>query len=466
MAPRSNFNLRQLALIIAAIHSPLAFAAPAGRVEFATGEPVVIGSDGRERPARKGEPIVSGDRVMTRAGRAQLAFADGAFVSLQPNTDFGVEEYHFKGSNDGSEKSIFSLMKGALRTVTGLIGRGKREAYVMKTPTATIGIRGTGGRIEVNEQGTFILGTSGTWFMSTPGGTIDIPAGTAGFAGTDRNAPPRTTSIVPNTPPAGPSASSSSGGSGGMPPPVYVAAEQITSSGTVATVVPTAPAAPTTMADGSGYGISYTNLWLTASPTLDIGATATFNAGTALTSWNSPMNSVAPAQIDQSGNDGLIGWGRWTGSMQLDGSPYTGLGGEAMHYVVGMPTAVMPTSPGTVPYTQIGATTPTIANASVPSPASVSASFSADFSVSQLNYSITATVGGLGYTASGTNVAFTGNTFSNSGISYAGSACASGCNGAVQGIFTGSAADRVGLIYSIESLGLGSTAAGAIAFKK
>ena len=40
--------------------------------------------------------------------------------------------------------ATFSLVKGGLRTVSGLIGkRGNRDAYKMNTATATIGIRGT-----------------------------------------------------------------------------------------------------------------------------------------------------------------------------------------------------------------------------------------------------------------------------------------------------------------------------------
>lgn len=196
----ARLTLRRLVFLVAAAYAPALLASPAARIEFATGEPVIIGANGQERPARKGEQIVAGDRILTRMGRAQLAFTDGAFVSLQPNTDFGVTEYNFKGRNDGTEKSVLSLLKGALRTVTGLIGRNKRDAYLMNTPTATIGIRGTGGRIEVNERGTLVAGTSGTWFISTLGGTIDIPAGTTGFASSNRQQPPETISGGPSTP--------------------------------------------------------------------------------------------------------------------------------------------------------------------------------------------------------------------------------------------------------------------------
>jgi hypothetical protein len=74
----------------------------------------------------------------------QLRFTDGAMVSLQPQTtQFRIDAYEFKGQPDGSEKGFFSLLKGAMRTITGAIGKADRKAYRLDTAVATIGIRGT-----------------------------------------------------------------------------------------------------------------------------------------------------------------------------------------------------------------------------------------------------------------------------------------------------------------------------------
>jgi hypothetical protein len=43
---------------------------------------------------------------------------------------------------DGDNAS-FNLVKGGLRSVTGLLGKRNKEKFAMKTPSATIGIRGT-----------------------------------------------------------------------------------------------------------------------------------------------------------------------------------------------------------------------------------------------------------------------------------------------------------------------------------
>lgn len=188
MAPDGQpFRLSQglmLALISAAFAGN-AYAQSAARVDFASGSVIAIGQDGRSRALDKGAEVATGDRIETAsAGRAQLRFTDGAFVSLQPNTTFEVREYHFTGRTDGSERGVFGLLRGAFRTVTGLIGRVNRNTYQVQTPTATVGIRGTGGVIALLEDGTLrVTGTSGTWSINKPNQKqLDVPAGTIGEA--------------------------------------------------------------------------------------------------------------------------------------------------------------------------------------------------------------------------------------------------------------------------------------------
>lgn len=455
-----RFPMRKLALLVAACYAPGVIAAQAARIEFSTGEPVVLSADGRERPARKGEAIVAGERVLTRAGRAQLAFADGAFVSLQPNTDFGVTEYNFNGKTDGSEKSVLSLVKGALRTVTGLIGRSKRDAYVMHTPSATIGIRGTGGRIEVNEQGTFVAGTSGTWFIRTQGGSIDIPPGGIGFARPNSEVPPELTNLQPNTPPVGPVLSG------------FVAPEQVNSSGGSASVPPAVA-----MADGPGYAVLHASSLdgLTA----DVASTtATFAGGAKLLSFvdavANPVNSGTTV-IYESGNDGLIGWGRWkAGDYYVNAVPQTLNGDQSLHYVVGVPTATMPNT-GVANYSFVAATSPTLTDGTAAGTI-VQANTTLQVNLAGIstavNFSIAANVGGYVYGLAGTGVTVSGGIASQtySGVNPGGwaTACAGacGCDGSIKVLFTGTNAERAGVIYSITGDAAPNTVNGAIVFKQ
>lgn len=93
----------------------------------------------------KGSTVKQGDTITTEKGAyAQIKFSDGAVMTIKPATKFVIQEHHFSEAEPEKDASTFSLLKGGMRTVSGLIGkRGNRDAYKMNTATATIGIRGT-----------------------------------------------------------------------------------------------------------------------------------------------------------------------------------------------------------------------------------------------------------------------------------------------------------------------------------
>ncbi len=131
-----------LALAIAAV-LPITVFADAGRVNFAMGRVQATGSEGQRRVLTRGSAINSGDTIETSTGRAHLRFTDGSYISLRPGSQFRIDEYRFKGKTDGRERGFFSMLRGGLRTLTGLIGKVNNSTYRVNTETATIGIRGT-----------------------------------------------------------------------------------------------------------------------------------------------------------------------------------------------------------------------------------------------------------------------------------------------------------------------------------
>src|SRR5256712_3238205 len=219
----NRFKLSPRGVMLALVSAALSEAALAntGHVDFAIGNVVVTEASGRAHALLKGAEVGSGDKIASGAdGRAQIRFSDGAYVSLQPNTEFDIKEYRYSGKADGTESALFGLFKGAMRTVTGLVGRANKSRYRIATPTATIGIRGTGGLIRVNNDGsTLVIGTSGIWSLTNNGGSIDVPAGTAGFAGTPPNLPPQPTTpgtvVRPPQAPTGPLPPTIGQGAGG-----------------------------------------------------------------------------------------------------------------------------------------------------------------------------------------------------------------------------------------------------------
>lgn len=120
--------------------------AEAANIVFATGSATVVGKDGASRKAERGSTLEPGETVDTGDGRAQLRFRDGATISLQPGTQFRVEQFRFSeqtGRASEEDRAFMRLIKGGLRAVSGLIGKERREQYRMDTAVGTIGIRGT-----------------------------------------------------------------------------------------------------------------------------------------------------------------------------------------------------------------------------------------------------------------------------------------------------------------------------------
>jgi ferric-dicitrate binding protein FerR (iron transport regulator) len=119
-------------------------AADSGSVEQLSGTLSVKGADGKIRILSRKSVIRSGDTINTEHDSyAQIKFADGGRVTLKPNTTVRLDQFKFSEDKPKEDSFIYSLLRGGLRAVTGLLGRRNKEAYELKTATATVGIRGT-----------------------------------------------------------------------------------------------------------------------------------------------------------------------------------------------------------------------------------------------------------------------------------------------------------------------------------
>lgn len=139
-----RLTLTALVLLLLAIGGPQVYASVhAAKIIYAFGQVQATGATGKGRTLRKGDQIFPGETVATIRGRAQLKFTDGGFASLQPNTEYKIDDYNFSGKADGKERSFLNLIRGSVRLVTGIIGKANRKNFQLKTKVATIGIRGS-----------------------------------------------------------------------------------------------------------------------------------------------------------------------------------------------------------------------------------------------------------------------------------------------------------------------------------
>ncbi len=88
-------------------------------------------------------------------GRAQFRMIDQALISVQENSVLKIQNYKYK--KGGKNNSVLiELLTGGLRTITGAVGKGNKEAYKLRTPLATIGIRGTDYEVELVPSGMYV----------------------------------------------------------------------------------------------------------------------------------------------------------------------------------------------------------------------------------------------------------------------------------------------------------------------
>ncbi|MFZ4534858.1 FecR domain-containing protein [Propionivibrio sp.] len=136
----NKLSFASLALMLAwgSLHA----AEPAGKVLMLQGTAVAV-RGALEVPLLRGTVVETGDLLRVAADSSlQVRFTDESVVALRANTQFKIDEYKFSDKGAG-DSSFFSLLKGGMRTITGLIGKRSPDAYQMRGVTATIGIRGT-----------------------------------------------------------------------------------------------------------------------------------------------------------------------------------------------------------------------------------------------------------------------------------------------------------------------------------
>ena len=125
--------------------SEVANVGASARIASLQGPVAAVGSGGERRVVAEGGPVYPGDIVETaNGGHAVLVFRDNTKVTVQARTQFKVENYVYASDNAAEGSVVFNLLSGGMRVLTGLVGRAKPQAMRMNTPTATIGIRGTG----------------------------------------------------------------------------------------------------------------------------------------------------------------------------------------------------------------------------------------------------------------------------------------------------------------------------------
>lgn len=137
--------IKALAALALGAFCSLALAAQvAGTVVSLSGPLMAKKGDGTVKLLAIKSEVEQGDTLVSEKNTfAQIRFVDNSEMMLKPNTTFKIETFAYDAGKPEGDSASFNLVKGGLRSITGLLGKRNKEKFQLKTPTATIGIRGT-----------------------------------------------------------------------------------------------------------------------------------------------------------------------------------------------------------------------------------------------------------------------------------------------------------------------------------
>lgn len=170
-----------------------------GSVLVSRGKIFAIYTDKKRRELKAGNDIYAGDRLYTGMdGFMRMKMIDDASIELRCNSEMLIESY--KMVPEGNT-SVIHLLKGSLHKVTGKIGKNITDRYEMRTPVATVGVRGTeyalrvtqshgcDGSVDVNSDGMFIKVDKGEIDVSNSAGDTSLVPGTSLLVATNKARP-------------------------------------------------------------------------------------------------------------------------------------------------------------------------------------------------------------------------------------------------------------------------------------
>ncbi len=100
----------------------------------------VVSVDGKERIVKLGDAIYADDTIKTNGdGKAQLIFEDRSTITINENSELKIDKFIFDPNQSAGEMAVENV-KGAFRFIGGALSKNK--PVKIKTPVATIGIRG------------------------------------------------------------------------------------------------------------------------------------------------------------------------------------------------------------------------------------------------------------------------------------------------------------------------------------
>lgn len=143
--------MRLLVIIICLLFAWSAHAT-IGEVSEIQGNGKIKRTNGEKLDLEQQLDVFSYDEVMTGQGRTAINFIDNTRVEVTEHSKLIIDEFVYDPENNQGGLTLTTAL-GTVRYASGQIAKDYKENVTIKTPTATIGVRGTDFAMIVDELG-------------------------------------------------------------------------------------------------------------------------------------------------------------------------------------------------------------------------------------------------------------------------------------------------------------------------
>ena len=138
--------------IMMLLFSTNVFSATIGDVILQEGSGIVERKDGGEFSSKIDLDIFSYDTVKTGKGKTAIEFVDDTRVDVTEHSKLLIDEFVYDPNTKTGALSLKASL-GTVRYASGQIAKNSKQNVIIKTPTATIGVRGTDFSMTIDETG-------------------------------------------------------------------------------------------------------------------------------------------------------------------------------------------------------------------------------------------------------------------------------------------------------------------------
>jgi hypothetical protein len=152
--PLTSFKTNLFATILGVLVylAPLSVFASVGTVTEQVGQDASIARNKDTIVVGKGTGVEMNDTITTSKAKLGLTFEDNTKVAITAQSKLVIDDFVYD-ANSKTGKLAMNVAMGTVRYASGAIAHNSRENVRLRTPTATIAVRGTDFTMTVDEIG-------------------------------------------------------------------------------------------------------------------------------------------------------------------------------------------------------------------------------------------------------------------------------------------------------------------------